>query len=351
MRFSAGHARWAFACLTLAVSSAASLGCADEAPPPTRGALTAASAPPGFPTGPLGATAPADNALTEERAALGRRLFYDTRLSRTAEIACASCHLQSHGFADPSAVSTGVEGRRGTRNAPSLVNLAWSRSFFWDGRAPTLEDQAGQPIENPLEMDLTLDEAVHRVTADATYQRAFAVAYGSPPSADTLRKALASFVRTLVSSGSPYDRHLAGDDRAYTAAAARGEALFFGEKGECFHCHVVGRLTNEGFFNNGTFVEGGDPGRKAITGRTGDLGKFKVPGLRNVAVSAPYMHDGSVATLRDVLRQYEAGGRGHPTTDPQIRPLTLTATESEDLLAFLEALTDDAFLVDERFQP
>ena len=339
------------AVLSSAVFGLVALGCADEVTPPARGSLTAASAPPGFPTGPLVGTAPIDNALTEDRAALGRRLFYDTQLSRTREIACASCHVQERGFADPSPVSTGVEGRRGTRNAPSLVNLAWSKSFFWDGRAPTLEDQAGQPIENPVEMDLALEEAVLRLAADDSYQRAFFVAYGSPPTPETLRKALANFVRTLVSNGSPYDRHLMGDDAGYPAAAARGEALFFGEKSECFHCHVVGRLTNEGFFNNGSFEEGGDPGRKAITGRSGDLGKFKVPGLRNVAVSAPYMHDGSVATLRDVLRQYEAGGRGHPSTDPQVRPLALTAAQVDDLLAFLEALTDDAFLVDARFQP
>jgi len=243
------------------------------------------------------ATAPADNALTEARAQLGRRLFYDTRLSRTAEIACANCHRQAHGFADDAAVSPGVEGRRGTRNAPALVNVAWQGSYFWDGRARTLEEQAAMPIENPLEMDLSLDQAVARLAADPTVTAAFVDAYGGPPDRQTLPRALASFVRTLVSAASPYDRHLRGDDGGFGVAERRGEALFFSERAACFHCHPPGALTNDGFFNNGTFVAGGDAGRQMVTGHTGDVGKFKVPGLRNVAASAPYMHDGSVPTL------------------------------------------------------
>ncbi|HEY0709476.1 MAG TPA: cytochrome c peroxidase, partial [Polyangia bacterium] len=181
--------------------------------------------------------------------------------------------------------------------------------------------------------------------------RQFADAYGEAPSSATLRGALASFVRTLVSAGSPYDRHLRGDDRALGAAARRGEAIFLSDAGACFHCHPRGALTNDGFFNNGSFDEGGDPGRWLVTGRSGDRGKFKVPGLRNVAVTAPYMHDGSVPTLEAVIDQYDRGGRGHPTTDPQVKPLALTAEQKTDLLAFLHALTDEAFLRDPRFRP
>jgi len=328
----------------------AATSCADEAGPPALGALTEVAPPAGFPGDTLRATSPADNTLTEGRAALGRRLFFEPMLSRTATVSCASCHDPARAFSDPAPVSTGVEGRRGTRNAPALVNLAWGRSFFWDGRAATLEEQVGQPIENPLEMDLPLATAVERLRQDASYARAFAGAYDGPPSEATLRKALASFLRVLVSGASPYDRHLRGDDRAWSEAAGRGERLFFGEGAACFHCHVVGRLTNEGFFNNGSFVMGGDEGREALTGRMGDRGKFKVPALRNVAASAPYMHDGSLLTLEDVLAQYDAGGRGDASTDPQIRPLGLNADEKADLLAFLRALTDEDFLSDRRFR-
>jgi cytochrome c peroxidase len=310
--------------------------------------LLVVTTPVGYPPG-LAATAPADNPLDEARAQLGRRLFYDPRLSRTGEVACASCHHQAHGFADPRPVSVGVAGRVGRRNAPALINLAWAESLFWDGRVRSLEEQAGKPIEDPTEMDLPIVEAVARVAGDASYVQAFAAVFGGAPSEVALRQALASFVRTLVSGDSPYDRHLRGDASALSPAAKRGEALFSSERAACFHCHPQQALTNEGFFNNGSYAEGGDPGRQAITGRSGDLGKFKTPGLRNVAVTAPYMHDGSLPTLEAVIDQYAKGGRGHPSTDPQIEPLQLTAAEKADLLAFLHSLTDPAFLTDRRY--
>jgi cytochrome c peroxidase len=234
-----------------------------DAPPDP---LVVGSAPAGFPPGPLAETGPPDNILTEERAVLGRRLFFERRLSRTGEIACASCHDQAHGFSDPRTVSLGVDGRSGMRNAPALSNLAWGESFFWDGRAESLEAQAGMPIQDMLEMDLALDEAVQRVAADADYVEEFRNAYDAEPTEETLRKALASFVRTLVSGASAYDRHLSGDSSALEPAALRGEALFSGKAG-CFHCHPPGALTNEGFFNNGIFIEGGDVGRQRLTGR------------------------------------------------------------------------------------
>jgi cytochrome c peroxidase len=308
--------------------------------------------PEGFPSGPLAGTAPAENALTEARALLGKRLFFDARLSRTRQLSCSSCHRPEHAFADPARVSTGVEGRQGTRHAPALINLAWGASFFWDGRAASLEEQAGLPIQNVLEMDLSLNEAVARLNAEADYGAAFVDAYGGPPSEMTLRFALASFVRALVSGRSPYDEHLRGDDARFGAAEARGEALFFSERAACFHCHPPGALTNEGYFNNGTFdAARSDPGRQALTGRTGDLGKFKVPGLRNVAAHPPYMHDGSLDTLEAVVDQYDRGGGGHPSTDPQVHPLGLSSADKGDLLAFLRALTDPRFLEDPRYRP
>lgn len=343
---------------TRSVISAATLmaslcmGCADDGASwaPDAGPLVVGEAPPGFPAGSLAETGPSDNVLTEARARLGKRLFFDTRLSRTGEIACASCHDQRHAFADPRPVSIGVEERSGSRNAPALVNLAWGETFFWDGRAESLEQQAGMPIEDPLEMDLPLATAVDRLKSDQDYVDEFRVAYDGEPSAETVRKGLASFLRTLASGNSPYDRYLAGDSNALGAAALRGESLFFDEAG-CFHCHAPGALTNEGFFNNGTYVVGGDIGRQKRTGRTGDLGKFKVPGLRNVAVSAPYMHDGSLETLEEVVEHYNGGGRGHESTDPQIEPLGLSEADKQDLVAFLNSLTDQDFLVDPRFQP
>jgi cytochrome c peroxidase len=319
--------------------------------PPAVRALTDNSAPVGYPSGPITAVAPTGSPLTEARAELGRRLFYDKRLSRTGAIACASCHRHEHAFADPEMVSKGIDGRMGRRNAPTLVNRAWSSSFFWDGRASSLEQLVGQPIENPLEMDLPLADAVAAIGRDVTYVRDFATAFGgAPPSAETLRQALASFVRTLVSGNSPYDQHLRGHDGQFGTAARRGEALFFGTAG-CFRCHPGGALTNDGYFNNGTYVAGADPGRQTLTGRSGDLGKFKVPTLRNVAVSAPYMHDGSLATLRDVIDQYARGGRGDPTADPLIKPLALTDGDKSDLIAFLGSLTDTDFLSDPRYKP
>jgi len=162
--------------------------------------------------------------LTEARAQLGKRLFFETRLSRTGEISCTSCHQQEHAFSDPHPVSIGVEGRTGTRNAPALVNAAWGGSFFWDGRVKTLDEQAGKPIENPLEMDLSLADAVLRLKADSTYVEAFNQAFGEPPSEATLQKAIATFVRTLVSGRSRYDRFLGGDLASLDDAERRRSA-------------------------------------------------------------------------------------------------------------------------------
>jgi len=311
--------------------------------------LTEVSSPFGF-SGSLASTAPADNQLTESRAKLGRRLFFETALSRTREVSCSSCHEQSHAFADPRTVSVGVEGKMGLRNAPGLANLAWVRTgLFWDGRVASLEEQTGKPIEDANEMDLPLSEAVARLNSDASYVAEFQAAYAEPPSELSLRQALASFVRTLVSSNSRYDAFLTGDSFALSDSEQRGSDLFFSSRTGCFHCHTERTLTNDGFFNNGSYEPGGDIGRKGVTGRTGDLGKFRVPGLRNIALTAPYLHDGSLPTLSDVIDHYAKGGRGDPSTDVQIEPFELNAAEKADLLAFLGALTDQKFLTDPKY--
>ncbi len=296
-------------------------------------------------------TAPPQNLLTESRAQLGKRLFFEAQLSSDGTVSCSSCHQQEHGFADPRPVSVGVEGRQGKRNASHLTNLAWVRTgLFWDGRAATLEEQVGMPIEDPLEMNLPLPTAVARLAADPSYLADFNLAYGEAPTVQTLTRALASFVRTLVSSNSRYDKHLRGQEQALSESEVSGMKLFFSKETGCFHCHSEHTLSNDGFFNNGSFLEGGDVGRQALTGRTGDLGKFRVPNLRNVEVTAPYMHDGSLATLEEVVEHYARGGRGHPSTDTQIEALSLSAEDKVDLVNFLKSLTDRTFLSDPRYR-
>jgi cytochrome c peroxidase len=320
------------------------LACAG-APHESRADGPAIAIPAGFP--PL--VAPRDNEPTRLRIAIGRRLFYDERLSRTGDISCASCHLQPNAFADPNRVSSGVDGKLGTRNAPALVNLAWTTSFFWHGGVESLEVQAIGPIRNPLEMDMTLAEVAERLASDRPIVEQLEQAYGEGPSESTITRALASFGRSLVSGNSPYDRYLAGDAGALSEAAVRGEAIFNGERGECFHCHTGFNFSNNAFRNNGIAADDPDEGRREITAKDSDWGKFKVPTLRNVAVSAPFMHDGSLATLDDVISAYAQGGRGHPNTDPSIRPLELRAEERLDLRAFLESLTDREFLENPAF--
>lgn len=333
------------ACFTAVACSAVLAGCSDGASTEREAEGPAIVIPQGFPS----FEAPADNEPTRARIELGRRLFYDERLSRTEEVACASCHLQEHAFADPNRVSIGVEGRTGTRNAPALVNLAWGKSFFWHGGVPSLEVQAIAPIRNPLEMDMTLEEVAGRLMLDEQLVDEFEQAYEQGPSESTITRALASFGRSLVSGNSPYDRYLAGGKDALSEAAVRGEALFNGERGECFHCHVGYNFTNNAFRNNGSEPDDPDEGRREVTLKDSDLGKFKVPTLRNIAVTAPYMHDGSLETLDDVIAVYVQGGRGHPNTDPTIEPLELTAEDQLDLRAFLEALTDEDFLTNQAF--
>jgi cytochrome c peroxidase len=298
-------------------------------------------APLGFPQIPT----PGDNPLTEAKAQLGKQLFFEKRLSRTSEISCGSCHLQDKGFSDPNPYSTGVEGRVGDRNAPALINLAYTSSFFWDGGVISLEDQSIAPVQNPLEMDLALEDAVARLEGDAHYEQLFDEAFGTGPTPGNYTRAVASFVRTLVSGNSRYDRYLAGEPDALSDAEKRGETLFMGEEGECFHCHVGFNLTNDRFAHNGTFVEGDDDvGRERVTLNQADRGRFKVPTLRNVAVSAPYMHDGSLATLDDVLAHYAAHGRGDRRTDATLLSIELSPAQQRDVVAFLGSLTDDDFL-------
>ena len=282
------------------------------------------------------------------RAELGQQLFFDPVLSKDHSMSCASCHKPEHAFADTSAVSTGVGGAKGRRNTPSAMNTAARVQFFWDGRASSLEEQALGPIANPLELALPVEEALARINADAQYAQAFQQLFSSPATAKTLGKAIAAFEKTLETSNSPYDRYAKGDDHAMSPEAVRGRLLFIG-KANCSNCHSGEDFTSDRFKNIGLYNgrQLNDSGRAEITNNPEDAGSFKVPSLRNVAVTAPYMHNGVFKTLREVIDYYNdpaAKISDARHRDPVLgQSLGLSEQEKSDLEAFLEALTDDRF--------
>jgi cytochrome c peroxidase len=286
--------------------------------------------------------APDDNPLTVDKVSLGRRLFFDRRLSRDGSRSCASCHDPGRAFADRRPVARGVGGAIGDRNVPTLVNRAWGRSFFWDGRVATLEEQALEPIFNPRELAAT-EPRVVAVIDSADYRDHFRAAFGRDPDLRTLGRALASFVRTIVSGNAPYDRHVAGISGSIGASAQRGLTLFTGSAG-CNRCHTGPLFTDDEFHNTGVAWRRGhliDLGRAAVTNDDLDRGAFKTPTLREVARTAPYMHDGSIRTLAEVIDFYDRGGSRNPALDPRLRALHLTTRDKLDLIAFLESLSGD----------
>ncbi|MGH8246614.1 MAG: cytochrome-c peroxidase [Gammaproteobacteria bacterium] len=283
---------------------------------------------------------PEDNPLTARKAALGRELFADPRLSRDEKVSCATCHEPQRAFTDAREVAIGVFGRRGSRRVPRLVNRGYGRSFFWDGRSATLEEQVVRPIQDPKEMDLTLAEAAARVASVRRYQDLFREAFAREITTQDLARALASYVRTILSGDSPYDRYINGDSSALSEEARRGLRVFRG-KGNCTACHLGPNLTDESFHNTGLAWRDGrfaDDGRLYVTRNEKDQGAFKTPTLREAARSAPYMHDGSMATLEEVVAYYDRGGNKNPYLDPELRPLNLTEQEKKALIAFLQSL-------------
>jgi len=234
-----------------------------------------------------------------------------------------------------------VRGRKGPRRTPPILNRAWGKAFFWDGRAATLEEQVLQPIMNPLEMDLLLRDIVPRVNGDADLRAKMTQVFGRNPEVQDVANALASYVRSILSGDSPYDAYLAGDRNALTQEQRLGLALFRG-KANCVACHPGTNLTDEQFHNTGVgFREGGwmDTGRIAVSGLEKDRGSFKTPGLRQVAATAPYMHNGSLPALEDVIEYYDKGGHPNSFLDPEIQELHLTAGEKRALAAFLRSLS------------
>lgn len=287
--------------------------------------------------------APEQNPLTPAKAGLGRKLFFDKVLSRDRSVSCASCHDPDLAFTDDEPIAVGVEGKKGNRRTPRLINRGYGRLFFWDGRAASLEEQVLEPIQNPIEMDLTLPEVVARLAEEGDYAAAFSDVFGGPPSERTLAFALASYVRTILSGNSPYDRYLAGGGEALSEPQQRGLEVFLG-KGNCAVCHLGPNLTDEEFHNTGVGWERGKPadvGRFEVTGAQADLGAFKTPGLREVAITGPYMHDGSLATLEDVVEFYDNGGEPNPALDPDMQKLNLTEQEKQDLVEFMKALNGE----------
>ncbi len=306
------------------------------------GAVVKIDPPLGLPPVPV----PANNPETLETIALGRKLFYDKKLSRDNSVACASCHNPALGFSDGRRNSLGV----GTRNAPTVVNAAYAPLQFWDGRAPSLEAQAAGPIANPVEMDQAHDIWISNLYSDPAYKNAFWKAFGpGPATLGKVEKALASYERTLISGDSPFDRYeYGGDKKALNAAAIRGLHVFLDpKKGNCAACHTIGGkyalFTDGKFHNTGAGVDGEgvltDVGRYLETRQERDRGAFKTPTLRNVALSAPYMHDGSLKTLKDVVDFYAGNGNSNPDLDPQMKVIKLSGQDRADLVEFLKSLT------------
>ncbi|MFM2289460.1 MAG: Cytochrome peroxidase precursor [Pseudomonadota bacterium] len=289
---------------------------------------------------------PDDNASTPERVALGEALFFDPRLSGSGAISCASCHNPGLGWQDGMAKGLGHMGGRLHRHTPTILNVAYGEPFFWDGRADTLEAQAKGPLAAPAEMNMPPAAVVDTVAGIAGYRDAFARAYpGKPISMDAIAWAIAAFERTVVSGSAPFDAWVAGNGDALSPAARRGFALFTG-KGNCAVCHQGWRFSDDGFHDIGLPDE--DRGRAAISAGIPQLEHaFKTPTLRNIRERAPYMHDGSVATLEAVVDHYDTGFQARASLDPQMHRLNLTASEKHDLVAFLDSLssTDPAVVM------
>ncbi len=323
----------------------------------------AATLPPGTHAYPLAITErfpkpalPADNPLTVEAVALGKKLFHDTRLSINNSQSCASCHLQSAAFSDPRQLSLGAEGQVGKRNAMALVNLAWGQGFFWDGRAKTLREQVLMPVQDKHEMNETLESVEKKLSQDQELVADFKKAFGSSGiTAERIAKALEQHLITLISQESRFDKAVR-KVAELSEEEKRGLQLFVTEHdpkrglfgADCFHCHGGTLLTDHQFHNNGLLLTPEDTGRMKVTGAEADQGEFKTPTLRNIALTAPYMHDGRFGTLEEVVEHYSSGVKRSATLDPNlakhpVEGIRLSAEDRQALVAFLKTLTDEAF--------
>ncbi len=338
---------WIFVLLAAVLA----LGCAQPEPLPEWEAANPLSP---LPAPPLGVDHTFEELAeppTVETVRLGRWLFYDTRLSADNTISCATCHRPANAFSEPTSVSTGIAGQEGGRKAPTFINAAWALlpHTFWDGRAANLEDQALGPVENPIEMGNTHDAMIETLQGIQGYARYFEATFGSPGiTTDRVAKAIADYERTRMSGNSPYDRWKAGDESAVSDEVKLGDQLFF-DKAGCNQCHLGYNFTDTLFHNLGV---GWDPdsetfrdeGRFAITNQESEKGAFKTPTVREVTHRAPYMHDGSIETLREVVELYNRGGDPNPYLDPKIKALDLSEEEIDALVAMMEALDGEGYL-------
>lgn len=288
---------------------------------------------------------PKDNPYSPAKRELGRLLYYDKRLSSDGTVACATCHAPQFAFADGKPVSDGINGQKGGRSAPTVFNRAYSLNQFWDGRAGTLEEQAGGPMANSIEMGNTHEVVVSTLRAIPGYRARFKQVFGSEEfGMPEITKAIATFERTVLSGNSPYDRYKAGKKTALSAAQVRGMDIYF-NKAKCDQCHEGINLTTNAYHNLGVGTDKANPdeGRSVVTKNTADWGAFKTPTLREIARTAPYMHDGSLATLDDVVEFYNKGGIANKNLDERIKPLKLSDGDKKDLVEFLKALSGEGW--------
>lgn len=294
---------------------------------------------------------PEGNEFTIARWELGKRLFFDPAMSVDSSVSCASCHQPELAFSDDVAFSPGVEQRPGVRNSPSLANVAYHPYFTREGGVPTLEMQVLVPIQEHNEFDFDVVLLSERLSGDSVYAKMAMEAYGRGSDPFVITRSLACFERSLLSGDSPYDQYTQyGQSDAMSAAARRGVDLFFSEKTNCSSCHGGFNFSNYTFENNGLYEQYEDVGRFRLTGEEADQALFKVPSLRNIGLTAPYMHDGSLPTLDAVVEHYQSGGKNNPQKSHFIRPLGLTESEISDLVQFLESLTDETFVQNPLFK-
>lgn len=293
-----------------------------------------------FPPMPL----PEDHSFDAERVSLGRSLFFERKFSRYEDVSCGTCHVPSLAFTDGLPIAKGTAGRLGMRNTPSLANSGYLPVIFFDGGVPTIERQMIAPFSEHAEFDYPLDSAMMRISEIPYYQKAFQNVFGTQITTYGMSRAIAAYLRTLVSAESNYDAYLKGDERALSESQKRGKELFFSERLQCSSCHTGVLLTDYQYHHNGLFAEGDeDKGRGRVTMAPEDIGKFKTPSLRNISRTAPYMHDGRFATLDEVVDHYANGQRVHENQDLRIQGFEITPQEKADLIDFLMALTDEDF--------
>ncbi len=283
---------------------------------------------------------PDDNVLTMNRIAFGKLLFFDTRLSGNGRVSCGTCHQKDLAYADQRPFIKNAHEDENARNAPTLVNVAYQKRLFAGGGINNLETQFLSPFVKETEMNFSINDAVKILSLDTVYKRMANNAYGKNLDAYMVAKAISSFERSLVSTGSDYDAYEEGEKNALSPEALRGMSLFFSERTSCSSCHSGFLFTDQDYHNIGLYENDKDEGRAQITLDTNDIGKFKTPTLRNISLTSPYMHDGSLATLKQVLAHYNQGGQSNARRDVRIDSLKLTPKEINEIIAFLKSLTD-----------